>query len=172
VVVKASSAQQIEALVTDLIAGGMQREVAVARLTVLGARAVERLIAIADSDASSAARAAAFRTLEGIADPRALDAALRAIASPDETIASAAIGAGRVFHVLARQAGLTFDVRPLRALEIVDQRFNASGVAANEIPVQDLGLLGGAGGLVGLHQDLHDSLEDGDVAADAHLEQF
>jgi HEAT repeat protein len=97
VAIKASSAQQIEALVTDLIAGGVQREVAVARLTVLGARAVERLIAIADSDASSAARAAAFRTLEGIADPRALDAALRAIASPDATVATAAIGAGRVF---------------------------------------------------------------------------
>jgi HEAT repeat protein len=97
VTIRASSSKQIDTLVTDLIAGGVQREVAVARLTVLGARAVERLIAIADSDASSAARAAAFRTLEGIADPRALDAALRAIVSPDETVASAAIGVGRVF---------------------------------------------------------------------------
>ena len=82
------------------------------------------------------------------------------------------ISAGGIFHVLARQAGLTFDVRPLRALEIVDQRLDADGVTADEIPVQDLRPLGGAGCFVGLHKDLHDSLEDGDVAADPYLEEF
>lgn len=107
--IKASSAHQIDALAADLIAGGsVQREVAVARLTVLGARAVERVIAIAESDAPAAARAAAFRTLEGIANPRALDAALRAIASQDAGVASAAIGAARVF------------IRGLRGASVVD----------------------------------------------------
>ena len=82
------------------------------------------------------------------------------------------VSAGGIFHVLARQAGLAFDIGPLRSLEIVDQRFDAGGVPANEIPVQDLRLLGGTGSLVRFDQDLHDPLEDGDVATDTHLEKL
>jgi HEAT repeat protein len=96
--IRASSSKQIDALVADLLSGSsVQREAAVARLTVLGARAVERLVAIADGDAEPSARAAAFRALEAIADPRAVDAAMRGMASPDSVLASAAIGAARVF---------------------------------------------------------------------------
>ena len=71
VAIKASSSRQIDALVTDLAsADAVKREAAIARLTVLGARAVERVAALAASTAAGPARSAAFRTLEGIADPR------------------------------------------------------------------------------------------------------
>ncbi len=68
-----------------------------ARLTVIGARAVERLLAAADSSAGAGARAAALSALEGIADPRALPVALAALDHPDATVASAAAGLAGVF---------------------------------------------------------------------------
>ena len=73
------------------------REAAVARLTLLGARGVERLLVLLDSDASASARAAALRTLEAIADPRALDRVLDAIDAADPGVACAAASAARVF---------------------------------------------------------------------------
>src|SRR5207244_6798193 len=79
--IKASSSKQIDALVADLAsANAIKREAAIARLTVLGARAVERVAALAAAPSAPAARAAAFRALEGIADPRGLEPARRAIA--------------------------------------------------------------------------------------------
>jgi len=96
--IKASSARQIETLVADLGSDrAATREAAVARLTLLGARAVERLLLLLDSNASAAARAAALRTLEAIADPRALDRVLEAIDAADATVACAAASAARVF---------------------------------------------------------------------------
>jgi HEAT repeat protein len=98
VVIKTSSSKQIDALVAGLSGESLvTREAAVARLTVIGARAVERLVALVESDAAPAARTAALRTLEAIADLRALDAALRAIRDADEAVATAAIGVARSF---------------------------------------------------------------------------
>jgi len=96
--IKASSARQIEALVADLGSDlAATREIAVARLTLVGARAVDRLLLLLESGASSAARATALRTLEAIADPRALDRALEAIDERDRTVATAGVSAARVF---------------------------------------------------------------------------
>jgi HEAT repeat protein len=92
--IRASSSKQIDALIADLGASGtVKRETAVARLTLLGERAVERLIAAAQSDAGPEARAGAWRALEAIGDARALDAALAALAAPqlEPAIAAAAI---------------------------------------------------------------------------------
>ena len=47
------------------------------------------------------------------------------------------IGAGGVFDVLARQAGLTLDVVPLRRSQVGGQRLEAGGVARDEVPVED-----------------------------------
>jgi HEAT repeat protein len=107
--IKASSSKQIDALIADLAAASaVTREAAIARLTVTGARAVERVAALALSVSSSgAARAAAFRTLEGIADPRALEPALKAIAGAADTdpkVATAAIAVARLFVRSARGA--------------------------------------------------------------------
>ena len=97
-VIKTSSSKQIDALVSGLSAESVvTREAAVARLTVIGARAVERLVALVESDAAPPARTAALRTLEAIADLRALDSALRALRDADEAVATAAIGVARTF---------------------------------------------------------------------------
>jgi hypothetical protein len=104
VAIKASSSRQIDALVTDLAsADAVKREAAIARLTVLGARAVERVAALAASlTAAGPARSAAFRTLEGIADPRAFEPALQALADADQGVAVAAIAVVRLFVRSAR----------------------------------------------------------------------
>jgi HEAT repeat protein len=104
VVIKASSAKHIQALIADLAdPDGVTREAAVARLTVIGARAVEQLIALLESNspgspgAPAHARAAALRALEGVGDPRALDPALDALDDPDERVSAAAASATRPF---------------------------------------------------------------------------
>ncbi len=98
-VIKASSARNVDALLRDLLSDrAVTREGAVARLTVIGVRAVDRLTALAAAaETASPARAAAFRALEAIGDPRALDVALRALADPDAGVATAAIGVARAF---------------------------------------------------------------------------
>jgi HEAT repeat protein len=96
VAIKLSSARQIDVLVADLGADrAVTRDTAVARLTMIGARAVGRLIAVAKSGAPGAARAAALGALEAIGDPRARDAILRAVDDRDPAVAIAAIGAAR-----------------------------------------------------------------------------
>jgi HEAT repeat protein len=88
----------IERLVADLeSAKSVERETAIARLTVIGARTVERLAALVDAGGRPTARASALRALEAIASPRALDTILRAIDDPDADVAIAAIGAARAF---------------------------------------------------------------------------
>ena len=81
--IRASSSKQIDALVAGLGGSAVARETAVARLTLLGERAVERLIVAAMSPGHADARAAAWRALEGIGDARALEPALAALAARD-----------------------------------------------------------------------------------------
>jgi HEAT repeat protein len=99
VVIKASSGRQIDGLVADLSSDrDVVREAAVARLTVIGTRAVDRLTALASDDrAPQAARAAAFRTLDAIGDPRAVPVAARAMRSPSAPVAAAAAAVLRGF---------------------------------------------------------------------------
>jgi HEAT repeat protein len=132
VAIKASSAKQIDALIADLAAANaVTREAAVARLTVTGARAVERVAALALSASSSgAARAAAFRALEGIADPRGLEPALKAIAGAADTdpkVATAAIAVARLFVRGARGAAA---VDRLTAVTLDRRQHDAVRVAA------------------------------------------
>jgi hypothetical protein len=96
VVIKASSTRQIDALVADLGSDRVvTREAALARLTVIGARAVERLVTLVSSDAPASSRTAALRALEAIGDARGRDAILRAIDDLDATVAVTAIAAAR-----------------------------------------------------------------------------
>ena len=96
-VIKASSSKAIDALVGDLsAASSIKRDAAVARLIVIGSRALDRLIGLAsNADASSSTRVAAFRALEGIAEPRGLTPALAAFNDPDPSIVVAALGTAR-----------------------------------------------------------------------------
>jgi HEAT repeat protein len=99
VVIRVSSARQTEALIADLQSdNAVKQDAAMARLTVMGARAVGRLLTLAgDRQAPASGRAAAFRTLEAIGDPRGLDAALRAVSDENEQVSLAAVDVARVF---------------------------------------------------------------------------
>ena len=105
-VIKASSNKEIDGLVADLSSdSSIKRDAALARLTVIGSRALDRLIALAsNADASSSARVAAFRALERIAEPRGLRPALTAFNDPDSSIVVAALGTARA--LLERPRGV------------------------------------------------------------------
>ncbi len=96
--IKASSSKHIDALIAGLGAvDAVAQETAIARLAVLGARAVERLITAATAG-DAGARAGAWRVLEAIGDPRALQPALDALADAGlaQVIGIAATGVVRV----------------------------------------------------------------------------
>jgi hypothetical protein len=96
--VKASSARQVGALTADLASDRADaREAAIARLTLLGGRAVDQLLLLLASAASPTAQTAALQALGAIADARALDRVIEAIDARDPTVASAAASAARVF---------------------------------------------------------------------------
>lgn len=147
--IRTSSARAIDALVTDLRSrDAVTQDAAIARLIVIGARAVDRLLTlVGDAAAPSIARSAAFRALEGIADPRTLTPALDVLRAPlgrrrdrasvgsDDEVAIAAVGVARAFlqgdaHVealdaltataLDRQRSEAVRVAALRALEALD----------------------------------------------------
>jgi hypothetical protein len=97
--IRKSSAASIDALAADLASDRpATREAAVARLTVIGPRAVESLVAlVGEPEKGPLARQAALRALEALADERSLEAALKAALDADAGVAAAAIGAARVF---------------------------------------------------------------------------
>jgi HEAT repeat protein len=96
--VKASAAKTIDALVGDLSStSATVREGAIARLTVIGARAVKPLITLVESHTSVRVRIGGFAALDAIGDARALAPALRAIDDRDSNLAIAAIGVARRF---------------------------------------------------------------------------
>ena len=126
--IRASSARQVETLIADLAGvSDVKRDAAVARLTVIGARAVERLVELGNSDARPAARIAAYRALEAIGDPRALDSAIRAAADKDAGVATAAVGVLRVF-VRGERGAVAVD--RLTAIVLDQRRPDAVRVAA------------------------------------------
>jgi HEAT repeat protein len=94
VVIRASSGKQIDSLLAELSSPHpLRRDGAVARLTVIGERAVSRLVTLASSSSTSPdAKVAALQALEGIGDPRALDVAITTLEADDVRVASAAVG--------------------------------------------------------------------------------
>jgi hypothetical protein len=91
-VIKASSAGEIRRLV-DALSGSdeVRREAAIARLAIIGARAVDRLLSAYNTAAERDTRIAILRALESTGDGRTAGIARKAIASGgDEAIAGAA----------------------------------------------------------------------------------
>lgn len=91
-VIKASAASEIRPLI-DALAGddAVRRESAIARLAIIGGRAVDRLIVAYRGATDSSARIAVLRALEAIADPRLLETARTALTrGGDEAVAGAA----------------------------------------------------------------------------------
>jgi HEAT repeat protein len=95
VVIQRSSANQTSQLIADLLGDdAMRREAAVARLTIVGDRAVDRLLA-ALPDASITGKLAAIRVLEAIPSSRVLSTLLPLFHAADDAIAVAAVQAAR-----------------------------------------------------------------------------
>ena len=107
----------------------MRRDSAVARLSIIGGRAVERLLAALAAASSPGGRLAVLQVLEAIGDVRAVDATLPLLEADDQELATAAAGVIRSClradagtSTLDRLTGLVLDAgRPgaarLRALE-------------------------------------------------------
>jgi HEAT repeat protein len=127
VAIKASAAREIDALISDLVGPHpVAREAAIARLTVIGPRAVGRLLLVAQSSTEPTARLSAFRALEGIRDPRSVGPALEAAAiEADARVAAAAVGVARTFirqergtHVVDRLTKLALDTSRADAVRL------------------------------------------------------
>jgi len=134
VAITRSSAREVSALLADLESGtDVARETAVARLSVIGTRAVGGLLSLLASSSVAAARTGALAGLEAIGDPRAADAALACLEEDDEAVRGAAaallrrlLESARGAAVLDRLAAIAVDsTRPdgvrLAALEALRQ---------------------------------------------------
>jgi len=179
VVIRRSSGKQLDALISDLAADRSDvREAAIARIAVIGERAVERLVSVMESSESAVARVGALHALDAIGSPRALDAALKAIDDANVNVVIAAIGATRAFMkgprglaVVERLTTISLDrSRPeavrgaaLRALDQLDARTVAPlHEALRNDPQQAVAALaaGGATGRENPTELLHDAAQN------------
>ena len=99
-VIRASAAREIGRLLTDLERdSSIQRETAIARLAIIGPRAVERLLILLRKTRTSEVRSALLRTLEAIGDKRALIPALASLKDGEYTITNISDGLNTGWHV-------------------------------------------------------------------------
>jgi HEAT repeat protein len=97
VAIRRSASSEIERLTGDLATThDIARQAALARLIVIGSRAVGRLVEVAQTGAPQA-RIGALTALEAIGDPRAVPPALSALRSDDEEVTLAAMPVARRF---------------------------------------------------------------------------
>jgi hypothetical protein len=120
VVIRRSATAEIQQLIADLSDegpdAGVRREAAIARLRVLGARAVGRLLPLLGPGHPGAIRVAALRALEGCTENRVVEPVLAALTDPVDEVRVAALGVARALldraegsAVLDRITGLALD---------------------------------------------------------------
>jgi hypothetical protein len=103
-VAASSRPSEVDRLIADLRSSDpVRREASVARLRVIGARAVARLGAFIASSVAGDARVRAVRALDGIGDPQAAEIALSVLRSPDADAVIAALGVLRAW--VTRETG-------------------------------------------------------------------
>ena len=87
------AAKEVDRLIADLHStDSVRRDAAVARLRIIGGRALSRLADVITSDAAANARALALNALEGMDDVRAIDVAFAALGDADPETVIAALG--------------------------------------------------------------------------------
>ena len=138
-VIKASAAREIGQLLEDLTSDrDVRREAAVARLTVIGPRAVERLVTTLET-AAPAGQAAALRALGAIGDARALEPALACLEAPDAAVAVAAAGVAGGFLRSPHEARVLERLTDLALDRARDRRVRlAALLALEELPADTL----------------------------------
>jgi hypothetical protein len=88
-----SSVTEVNRLTADLHStDSVRRDSAVARLRIIGGRALSRLADVITSDSTASVRALALNALEGVDEARAADVALAALADADPDVVVAALG--------------------------------------------------------------------------------
>ncbi len=132
-VIKASASAEIRTLV-DALQGqdDVQREAAIARLSVIGSRAVARLTEAFDQAQDRPAKVAILRTLEAIADHRGGPVAERAIKERGD-VGVAATGVLRALLTSAREQSATTALDALVAAALdgaADRRVRHAAVEA------------------------------------------
>jgi len=153
-VIKASSAAEIRRLVDALSsADDVQRETAIARLSIIGPRAVDRLIAEYSSTSDRTTRIAILRSLESIGDRRMIVVARKAIAEgSDEAIAAAAALRGLLNSPHAQTAADALDTLVSAALDTTaEQRLRlAAFTALQDLPPDVRAQVAAAGGQISI----------------------
>ena len=129
-VIRASRAGEVERLLADVRDGSpLQRDAAVARLRVIGGRAIDKLSTLLAPAMPVAARVAALRALDGVDDPRAVSLALDRLADADVEVVTGAIGVLRGW--VAREDG-TRVMDALTAMALDPARPSAVRLAAQD----------------------------------------
>ncbi len=123
-VIKASSAGEIRRLVDALGSGDdVRREAAIARLAIIGARAVDGLIAAYGAAGDRDTRIAILRALESTGDPRTAAVARRSMAAGgDEALAAVAALRGLLDSTHAATAADALDALVAAALDTSAER--------------------------------------------------
>jgi hypothetical protein len=118
VVIRSSAARDVDQLLKDLQgSNAVRREAALARLRVVGSRALARLETLL-RDGDEEARAMALRVLEGIDEPRVIDLALGALSDASDAVRTNAVLALRPW--VTRESG-TRVMEGLVACVLTDQ---------------------------------------------------
>jgi hypothetical protein len=137
VVIRRSSTREVQDLVTDILSDDpdgleLRREAAVARLRVIGDRAMRQVVAALEAAPSAAARVALLRVLDGRHDTATAGAITRALGDSDAQVRATAVAVARALlddvagdDLLGRVATVATD-----AAEPNDVRLAAIGVLA------------------------------------------
>lgn len=141
--IKPSSAREVDRLLADLQGvDATRREAAVARLRVIGSRALPKLAGLVASSAPAEARAAALKALEGVDDDRAAAVARAVVDDGDDAVVASAVAVLRGWVAQAADArvldalmGLAMDPRRRAAVR------EAALEALSELPREVLGPL-------------------------------
>jgi hypothetical protein len=140
-VIKSSAARDIGRLFSELTSEDeIRREAAIARLAIIGPRAVGRLVEALAADPIAPARTAILRTLEAIGDRRALTPALERLTDSDPRTSLAAVAVVRRFLRSGQREAATAAFEGLTALALDRARPAGTRLAAlealDEVPGQ------------------------------------
>jgi HEAT repeat protein len=118
VAIRPSASHEVRRLIGDLESGEpVRRDAAIARLAIIGTRAVRQILEHLTATAVPAARAALLLALEAIPDPRSVEPVVHALDAPDEEVRQAAIRAARGLLSLP-QGTRVLDRLAARALDV------------------------------------------------------